>query len=84
MSTAPPIELLAAGSLTVEAAQEFSGLSRTELFALMGAKKVRWFRPRKARLIVKSSLVAHLASLYAADPEPEERRQTPTMSKEKH
>jgi hypothetical protein len=78
MPPAPPIELLASGALTVEAAQEFSGLSRTELFALMDAKKVRWFKPRKARLIVKSSLVAHLASLYAADPEPEERRETPT------
>lgn len=65
-----PTKLLADGALTVEAAQVFSGLSRTELFQLMREKRVRWFRPHKARLIVKSSLVAYLAELYAAGPEP--------------
>lgn len=64
-------ELLADGALTIEAAQEFSGLSRTELFGLMKAKKVKWFRPRKARLIVRRSLADHLAELYEAAPEPE-------------
>jgi hypothetical protein len=60
--------LLADGALTVEAAVEFSGLPRTELFRLMSVGELTSFRyGNKTKLIPKRALVAYLARRYAAD-----------------
>ena len=50
------------GALTVEAAEAFSGLSRSTLYALMGAGTLAWGRPHRFRLIARRSLVAYLAA----------------------
>lgn len=58
---------VAGGTLTVADAVEFSGLSRTELFALMAAGKVVWFAKgaKKTRYITRASLIEVMATLLA-------------------
>ncbi|VTR97847.1 unnamed protein product [Gemmata massiliana] len=60
------LALLADGSMTVRQAAEWSGISRSELFALMHGGHVEWFRRGKNNLIPRRSLNEYLARLYAA------------------
>lgn len=64
---AADIELLRDGSMTVRQAAEWSGLSRSELFALMADGTLPWWtHGQKKRLIPRRPLAELLAAEYAA------------------
>ena len=50
-------ELLADGSMSVKCAAQFSGLSRAELYKLMGAGRLAFVKHGKRRLIPRKALV---------------------------
>ena len=54
-------ELLADGSMSVKDAARFSGLSRAELYKLMGAGRLAFVKHGKRRLIPRKALVRCLA-----------------------
>ena len=54
-------ELLADGALGVNAAVKFSGISRSELYALMGDGELKFCKRGRRRLIPKRALVRFLA-----------------------
>lgn len=58
-------KLLRRGALTVRRAVQFSGIGRTELFALMRDGALPWFKRGQNRLIPRAALVEYLAALAA-------------------
>ena len=50
-------ELLAEGSMSIKDAARFSGLSRAELYKLMGAGRLAFVKHGKRRLIPRKALV---------------------------
>lgn len=67
--TAEDRSAVADGSMTVNQAAAFSGLSRSELFVLMRDGPLDWFHygEKRTRLITRRSLVEYLASVRAAN-----------------
>lgn len=70
-------ELLRDGALTVRVAEEFSGLSRNELWVRMNDGTLRWFWHNQRRLIVRRDLVRYLVGLYEANPGARSRKSSP-------
>lgn len=57
------------GAMRIDAAEAFSGLSETELWDLMNAGLIRFFRKgaKKIRMIARASLVDYLAAQEQQD-----------------
>jgi hypothetical protein len=70
-------DLFRDGALTVRAAQEFSGLSRNELWDRMDDGTLPWFMHGKARLLSRRALADYLERLYATTPQPKRKRAVP-------
>lgn len=64
--SAPPRSIWLRGARTVSQAQDETGLSRDELFALMGSGVLRWFSHggRRTRIIAWGDLVDYLDRLH--------------------
>ena len=56
------------GLMTIQQAAEFSTISRTRMYALMGSGDIRYFQRDGRRVIAKSDLVAFLAN-YIKSPD---------------
>jgi hypothetical protein len=64
-------DLLSMGALTVDRAVDFSGLSESELWLLVGRGTLPSFKPRRERLIPKRAIVLYMAALFETTQTPE-------------